>query len=98
MAGTPILTTNSPQPSFGMPILSFAPPDLIPESLLVTATTRLGVAEGDQVVVHVPFIDMTSDVGFVAEGAPIPEADPDKSQVDIVTGKSRSSSRRLASS
>jgi HK97 family phage major capsid protein len=87
MAGTPILTTNSPQPSFGMPILSFAPPDLIPDSLLVTSTTKLGVAEGDQVVVHVPFIDMMSDVGFVAEGAPIPEADPDKSQVDIVTGK-----------
>lgn len=82
-----VTTTTSPSPSFGMPVLAFAPAQFMPEALVVQTTTKLGVVEGDQPAVYVPFIDLESDVGFVAEGSDIPVADPDLSQAIVYTGK-----------
>ncbi|WP_100501461.1 phage major capsid protein [Mycobacteroides abscessus] len=81
-----VLTTNTPK-AFGLDVLGLAPEKIIPDSLLLTATTKVGQVEGDDVFVRVPAIDLEADTGFVPEGNDIPEADPDLSELVLATGK-----------
>ena len=80
---------NSPNSSkaFALDVPGFPPTDIVPDALILGTSTKAGVVEGDQPAVRVPYVDLTDDAGFVAEGAVITEADPDKSEVVIQTGK-----------
>lgn len=82
-----ILTTPGTNNAFAPDVQGLAPEQLIPESLLMLATTRVGVVEGDDVFVRVPLIDLTDEPEFVAEGAPIPESEPDVDEAVIANGK-----------
>jgi HK97 family phage major capsid protein len=65
---------------------SFAPEDIIPDALVIATSTKSGVIEGDSPVVRVAYVDDAA-ASFVAEGAQIPEAQPDLAEVLIATGK-----------
>lgn len=65
---------------------AFAPEDVIPDALIIQCSIKCGEIEGDQPVVRVAYID-DDDAEFVAEGASIPEAEPDLAEVLIATGK-----------
>jgi len=81
-----LVTTTSPE-AFALDVLGVAPEQAIPLSVLVTATTKAGDVEGDDVYVRVPLVNLDGDVSFVPEGNDIPEADPDLSELVITTGK-----------
>lgn len=68
-------------------VQGFAPQEVVPEALLNLTSTRVGFVEGDEPSVRVPYVGFDDDAGFVAEGADIPEADPDYSEAVIYTGK-----------
>lgn len=57
------------------------------ESLYVMATTFGGEIQGDAPALRVPYIDDADSAGFVAEGAEIPEDDPDLDEVLVYTRK-----------
>lgn len=68
-------------------VRGYSPADIIPDALIMQVSTKAGVIGGDEPAVRVPFIDFSDDVGFVAEGEPIEEADPAYSEVVIHSGK-----------
>ncbi len=81
-----VITPTSPK-AFALDVQGLAPESVIPESVLIEATTKVGQVEGDQVYVRVPAINLDADTGFVPEGNDIPEADPDLSELILATGK-----------
>lgn len=83
---TTVTTLTSPK-AFGLDVLGLAPESTIPNSVLLTATTKAGEVEGDDVFVRVPLINVDDSIGFVAEGAEIDEGEPDLSETVIGTGK-----------
>ncbi|CAJ1495102.1 phage major capsid protein [[Mycobacterium] burgundiense] len=66
---------------------AYVPGDVIPDALLLTTSTVVGSIEGDEPAVRVPFVANDGTVGFVAEGATIPDADQDFDEVVVLTGK-----------
>lgn len=79
------LTTNSAK-AWSPDVHSFAPTDVIPDALVLQTSLVSGTIEGDEPVLRVAYVD-DDDAGFVAEGAAIPEADPDLAEVTVATGK-----------
>lgn len=58
----------------------------VPDALILKISTVAGHIEGDEPTIRVQYIDdATAD--FVAEGAPIPEADPDLAEALVHPGK-----------
>lgn len=78
-------TTNSAS-AWRPDLYTFAPADVVPDALINQCTTVAGSIEGDQPVVKVAYIDDDA-ADFVAEGSPIPEAQPDLAEATIHTGK-----------
>lgn len=66
---------------------AFAPEDIIPEALILSAATKVAEIEGDEPSVRVPFVDATGDPTYVAEGGTINATDPDTTESLIHTGK-----------
>lgn len=66
---------------------AYVPGDVIPDALLLTTSTVVGSIEGDEPAVRVPFVANDGTVGFVAEGATIPDAEQDFDEVVVLTGK-----------
>ncbi|MHA7652958.1 phage major capsid protein [Mycobacterium sp. ML4] len=63
------------------------PGDVIPDALILNTATVVGQIEGDEPAIRVPFVADDGVVGFVAEGAEIPDADQDFDEVVVLTGK-----------
>ncbi|WP_395704743.1 phage major capsid protein [Rhodococcus ruber] len=84
MAG---ITTLTAAKGLHLDVRGFAPTELIPEALILQTSTKAGFVEGDEPAVRCPFVNVDDDAGFVAEGANIPEADPEHTEVVIHTGK-----------
>ncbi|WP_100480103.1 phage major capsid protein [Mycobacteroides abscessus] len=82
-----IQTTVTNPDAFALDIQGLEPQKIIPESLAIMATTRVGIAQADDVFVRVPHLDLSDDVAWVPEGTAIPEADPDADESIIATGK-----------
>lgn len=60
--------------------------DVLPDALYLQVTTKAGVIEGDEPVVRVAYVD-DATAEFAAEGAEIPESEPDLAEVLVATGK-----------
>lgn len=81
-----ITTPTSPK-AFALDVLGLAPEQTIPQSVLITCTSKAGEVEGDEPAVRVPAVNLDDSTGFVPEGDDINEADPDLSELVILTGK-----------
>lgn len=79
-------TTVTSAKAFAPDMQGIAPVDAIPDALVMQITTPAGTVEGDAVAVRVPFV-IDDDAAIVAEGAEIPESEPDLSEVVITTAK-----------
>lgn len=64
----------------------YAATDAIPEALILQTSTVAGEVDGDAPVVRVAYVD-DADAQITPEGAEIPEADPDLSEVLVSTLK-----------
>ncbi|MED5814487.1 phage major capsid protein [Mycolicibacterium sp. 050232] len=65
----------------------FPPRDLLPEALIIRATTLVApTVEGDQPIVRAPFLTV-GEAGFVPEGDEIPDGGVDSREAIIATGK-----------
>lgn len=83
-----VFTTPDAVKALAMDVRGVAPKDIIPEALIIAATTKAGVVEGDAPAVLVPYVSFDpDDIPFVPEGDVIPEQEPDDTQVAIHTGK-----------
>lgn len=69
------------------PDYSFPADEIVPDSLLLQVATTTQAPEGDQPVVRIPYIASDPTVGFVAEGAQIPEGDPGLDEILVHTKK-----------
>ena len=67
-------------------VTGIAPSEAVPEALILRTSTVAGRVEGDEPAVRVQFV-ADDEADFVAEGAPIPESDPDLAEVVVHTGK-----------
>lgn len=67
-------------------LTAVAPRDAVPDALVLLTSTVAGRVEGDEPAIRVMFVDDAAAT-FVAEGAPIPEADPDLAETLVYTGK-----------
>lgn len=81
-----ISTPNTPA-AWGPDVVAYPATDVIPEALILQTSTVVGSIEGDDPAVRVPWVDADDTVGFVAEGAPIPENASTYSETVVRTGK-----------
>jgi HK97 family phage major capsid protein len=67
----------------------FEAADVVPESLIMQSdvVTVTGAPQGDAPQVRIPYVSADPSVGFVAEGADIPESDPALSEILVSTRK-----------
>lgn len=79
-------TTSTSAAAWRPDLTAVAPVDAIPDAIILQASTVAGEVEGDAPSVRVQYIDDAS-ADFVAEGAAIPEADPDLAEVVVHTAK-----------
>jgi HK97 family phage major capsid protein len=82
---TPQTTVTSSQ-GWSPDIQAFVPGDAIPDALILQTSTVAGEIQGDSPAVRVPWVD-DATAKFVAEGAPIDEAEPDLAEATVRTGK-----------
>jgi hypothetical protein len=66
-------------------LYSFAPTDVVPDTLILQCTTVAGNIEGDSPVTRVAYVD--DEATFTAEGAEIDEAEPSLAEVLVHTAK-----------
>lgn len=82
-----IKTTPTSPKAWAPDQTAFVPGDVIPDALILQTATVVGQIEGDEPAIRVPFVADDGVVGFVAEGAEIPDADQDFDEVVVLTGK-----------
>jgi len=81
-------TTTITSPHAWSPdVTGFLPGDVVPDAIILAASTIAGTVEGDEPAVRIPFVADDGDAGFVAEGAEIPDTDPDLDETVVLTGK-----------
>lgn len=80
------ITTPTTPKAWSPDISCFPATEAVPTALILETSSVCGSIEGDDPAVRVAFID-DADANFVAEGADIPEADADLSEVIVYTGK-----------
>lgn len=81
------ITTPTTNNAWAPDVQELDPTKVIPDSLLMLCTLKVGQVEGDNVFVRVPRIDLTNEPAFVAEGQPIEESEPDIDETVIPNGK-----------
>lgn len=79
-------TPTSPK-AWAPDVTAFVPGDVVPDALILQTATVVGAIEGDEPAVRVPFVADDGVVGFIAEGAEIPDADQEFDEVVVLTGK-----------
>lgn len=79
-------TPNSPK-AWAPDQTAFVPTDVVPDALILNTATVVGQIEGDEPAIRVPFVADDGVVGFVAEGAEIPDANQEFDEVVVLTGK-----------
>lgn len=79
-------TPNSPK-AWAPDQTAFVPGDVVPDALILNTATVVGQIEGDEPAIRVPFVADDGVVGFVAEGAEIPDANQEFDEVVVLTGK-----------
>ncbi len=79
-------TTRISAKAWAVDVRAVAPTDAVPEALILQTSTVVGSVEGDAPAVRVQYVD-DATAGFVAEGDPINEADPDLAETLVYTGK-----------
>lgn len=82
----PTQTTATSAVAWSPDVQAIAPGDAVPDALILQTSTVAGAVEGDAPAVRCMYVD-DDDAQFVAEGAEIPEADPDLAEVLVYTGK-----------
>lgn len=80
-------TTPTSPKAWAPDVTAFVPGDVIPDALILQTATVVGQIEGDEPAIRVPFVADDGVVGFVAEGAEIPDADQEFDEVVVLTGK-----------
>lgn len=81
-----IITTSTPT-AWGPDVVAYPAADVVPDALILQTSTVVGSIEGDDPAVRVPWVDPDDTVGFVDEGAPIPENASTYSETVVRTGK-----------
>ena len=81
-----IITTGSAAGAWRPDVYSFAPTDAVPQAAILQATTVSGVVDGDAPSVRAAYIN-DDTAQFTAEGAEIPEGDPQLAEVLVHTAK-----------
>src|SRR6185312_10570727 len=81
-----IITTGSAAGAWRPDVYSFAPTDAVPQAAILQATTVSGVVDGDAPSVRAAYIN-DDTAQFTAEGAEIPEGDPQLAKVLVHTAK-----------
>lgn len=79
-------TTVTSAKAWAPDLTAYVATDVIPDALILQTSTVAGRVEGDDVAIRVPYVDDAAAT-FIAEGDPIPEADPDLSETLVYTGK-----------
>lgn len=82
-----IQTTPASPKAWAPDQTAFVPGDVIPDALILQTATVVGAIEGDEPAIRVPFVADDGVVGFIAEGAEIPDADQEFDEVVVLTGK-----------
>lgn len=82
-----IQTTPTSPKAWAPDVTAFVPGDVVPDALILNTATVVGQIEGDEPAMRVPFVADDGVVGFVAEGAEIPDADQEFDEVVVLTGK-----------
>ncbi|OBK44836.1 hypothetical protein A5656_05430 [Mycobacterium gordonae] len=82
-----IQTTPTSPKAWAPDVTAFLPGDVVPDALILQTATVVGAIEGDEPAIRVPFVADDGVVGFVAEGAEIPDADQEFDEVVVLTGK-----------
>ncbi|CAN5682601.1 hypothetical protein BH10ACT9_BH10ACT9_18140 [soil metagenome] len=67
-------------------IATFHPDDVVPESLILQASTVSGAIEGDEPSLRVAYVDDDA-AEYIAEGAEVPEATPALAEAIVFTGR-----------
>ncbi|WP_457171554.1 phage major capsid protein [Mycobacteroides abscessus] len=83
---TLVTTTNSPD-SFHPNEVALAPEVAIPQSLILQCTTVIGTVTGDDRFTVCPFVSTEGQPAYVKEGDELAEANPNKSEITIMSGK-----------
>ncbi len=79
-------TPNSPK-AWAPDLTAFVPDDVVPDALILSTANVVGKIEGDEPAIRVPYVADDGVVGFVAEGAEIPDANQEFDEVVVLTGK-----------
>lgn len=79
-------TTVTSARAWAPDVTTFAAADVIPDALILQASTVSGSIEGDDPALRVAYVDDAA-AEFVAEADPIPEANPALNEVTVYTGK-----------
>lgn len=79
-------TTSTSAKAWAPDVPGIAPTEAVPDALILATSTVAGQVEGDAPSVRVQYVD-DDTAGFVPEGDPIPEGDPDLAEVLVFTGK-----------
>lgn len=82
-----IKTTPTSPKAWAPDQTAFLPSDVVPDALILQTATVVGQIEGDEPAIRVPFVADDGVVGFVAEGAEIPDANQEFDEVVVLTGK-----------
>lgn len=79
-------TTKTSAKAFAPDQYTFAPVDFVPDALIVQASNRVGVIEGDAPAIRAGYV-VDDAAQFTAEGDPIPEGNPQMLDVALYTSK-----------
>lgn len=80
------MAITTPGGAWSPDVTTFAPADVVPDSLILTTSTVSGKIEGDAPVLRVAYVD-DANAQFSAEGEEIPEASPALDEATIYTAK-----------
>lgn len=79
-------TTSNSAGAWRPDLYTFAPSDVIPEALILQCSTVAGRVEGDAPVVRVAYVE-DDEAQITAEGAEIPEGEPELAERLVYTSK-----------
>ncbi|MGV0646714.1 phage major capsid protein [Mycolicibacterium sp. XJ2546] len=80
------ITTGTSAKGWSPDLHVFAPTDVVPDALILQCSTVAGQIEGDDPAVRVAYVD-DDEAQFTAEGATIPEGEPQLAEVLVHTAK-----------
>jgi HK97 family phage major capsid protein len=80
-------TTPTSPKAWAPDLTAFVPDDVIPDALILSTANVVGQIEGDEPAIRVPYVADDGVVGFIAEGAEIPDANQEFDEVVVLTGK-----------